>query len=108
VNPPMITIYTDPNGPRSLQNQKLNVYNYTLPGAEEYKEFYKPVYAPGDTTPDFRTTIHWQSGIVLEKDRKVNINFYSGDEDATYTYIIQGMTSRGKPMYEKGTVVIKE
>ncbi|NNF36508.1 MAG: hypothetical protein HKN68_20570 [Saprospiraceae bacterium] len=108
VNPPFITIYTDPNGPRSLQNKEYNTFNYLLPGLEDYKEFYKPVYDSGDTNPDFRTTIHWEPKITLKKGQKANVNFYSGDEDANYTYIIQGITSSGTPIFKQGKLEIRE
>ena len=108
VNPPAIIIYTDPNGPRSLRDRKGSIYTYLLPGGEDVREFYKPVYNSGDVNPDFRTTIHWESGIKLRKGENHIVSFYSGDENADYTYIIQGMTSSGKPIYYEDKILIKD
>jgi hypothetical protein len=80
-------------------------------GLQRKKEFYSPDYS---TVPaiqsrlaDFRDLLYWNPSLSLEKDEKINIEFYSSDKTGKYEISVQGITKEGKPAvgYSTFTVV---
>jgi hypothetical protein len=49
-------------------------------------------------TPDFRNTLYWDPDITTGMDGEAGIEFYTSDEAAEYTLIIEGFTSSGIPV----------
>ena len=80
-------------------------------GLQRKKEFYSPDYS---TVPaiqsrlaDFRDLLYWNPSLSLEKDGKINIEFYSSDKTGKYEISVQGITKEGQPAvgYSTFTVV---
>ena len=48
--------------------------------------------------PDFRNTLYWDPDVTTGIDGKAGIEFYTSDDAAEYTIIIEGFTSAGIPV----------
>lgn len=79
--------------------QPTGILSITPKGISISKEFYKPVYDVSSDKQfqnDLRTTIHWEPGIVADKDGKAKFDFFTSDEAGTYRMIIEGIDFQGK------------
>lgn len=65
---------------------------FTLP-----KEFYAPKYKANSTPDmtDIRSTIYWEPFIITDKDGKATVSFYTADNPASYSLIIEGSDMQG-------------
>jgi len=68
-------------------------------GYQKPVEFYAPKYDTPEkrnaTTPDLRTTIHWQPVVKTDDDSVASFEFYTADEPTTYTVVIEGLANDG-------------
>jgi hypothetical protein len=75
-------------------------------GYQKPVEFYVPKYeinsVRNSKKRDMRSTIYWNPKIKLDSTGKATINFYTADPIATYTYILEGVTSKGEICRFKG------
>jgi len=62
-------------------------------------EFYAPKYDTPEKryaqTPDLRTTIHWQPVVKTDNEGVASFEFYTADEQTSYTVIIEGLADDG-------------
>lgn len=73
-----------------------------LLGVNKYKTFYAPLYASPQSDvamPDKRTTIHWEPDLLLDREGKAHVIFYTADRPGFYTVIIEGVTDKGIPCH---------
>jgi len=49
--------------------------------------------------PDFRQTLYWNPDIQIDKNKSVNLEFYSSDEKGTFEIIFEGVSAKGQPVY---------
>lgn len=78
-----------------------------LTGISRYKEFYAPKYDTPEkkrTTPDNRTTIHWQPVMNLDSEGRAQVRFYTADRRSHYTVVIEGITPSGKLCRYEGII----
>ncbi len=74
--------------------------------------FTSPVYT--DSTeqsppqPDFRNTLYWNPQIRTDKAGKATVEFYSSDEAADFTYILEGLSADGKSGRYTGTISVQD
>jgi hypothetical protein len=104
-----IVIYTKGEGKLSLPSyniKQLMPLGYQLP-----VEFYSPKYDTQERLenrqPDLRTTIYWQPNVVTDEEGKAKLDFYTADDPATYTVIIEGISEDGKLIHYRGNALIK-
>ena len=68
-------------------------------GYQKPVEFYAPKYdtlgKKNSITPDLRTTIHWQPVIKTNSQGEAAFEFYTDDEAASFTMVIEGLTDNG-------------
>jgi hypothetical protein len=57
--------------------------------------------------PDFRNTLYWNPDIKPDKSGKVSFDFWSSDNASEYLINLQGVTSSGKAVSFKKSVIIK-
>jgi hypothetical protein len=85
-----------------------NIKAVTPPGYQRPAEFYSPRYETEEEResgpPDLRTTIYWNPNVVISPEGEATIDFYSADAPATYTLLIQGVTSDGTVIQSKNTI----
>ncbi len=74
------------------------------------KQFYSPKYtaknvntAPGT---DMRSTIYWAPQVITDKNGKATISFFSADNPADYTLIMEGTDANGNLGYEQSKLKI--
>jgi hypothetical protein len=83
---------------------------YELP--QSAKEFYSPVYssdtARNSRIPDFRNTLYWQPMLHTDKTGNASIEFYSSDESADYSIVIEGIASDGRTGKATSALKIKQ
>jgi hypothetical protein len=79
---------------------------YTTPA-----EFYSPKYdapkSPDDDIPDLRTTIYWKPDVVVTKDSKTSVDFYTADTHTTYSVVTEGICPDGTLIYGHKKAVVK-
>ncbi|MFS8615223.1 MAG: hypothetical protein FWJ85_00255 [Solitalea sp.] len=71
--------------------------HYAPPGFDVTREFYSPRYDRTARTrlSDFRTTIHWESGLITDDTGKAAFDFYNADQPGTYRIVVEGINGAG-------------
>jgi len=81
-------------------------------GYQQPVEFYSPKYdTPGKRnaqTPDLRTTIHWQPVVQTDSLGVASFEFYTADDPASYTVIIEGLANDGSIIRQEGKLWVKD
>jgi hypothetical protein len=112
INGAVINVYTRPDGPRSLQARvKEGILNFSHPAYDEAREFYAPDYeneAIPESKPDLRTAIHWEPNLMLDKNGKGTLKFFSADGSSTYQVRVEGISENGVPIFKTYSIDIKE
>jgi hypothetical protein len=74
-------------------------------------EFYSPKYDTKEKLenqqPDLRTTIYWQPNVLTDEEGKAKLNFYTADDPATYSVIIEGVSVDGRLIHYRGNGLIR-
>jgi hypothetical protein len=90
------------------QTPVYNIKSVTPPGYQKPAEFYSPRYETEEQREsgprDLRTTIYWNPNVIITPEGEAQIDFYSADIPATYTLLIQGVTSDGAVIQERNTI----
>lgn len=112
INPPVISVYTRRNGPRSWQTRFLDgILNFTHPTYHQAREFYQPSYGESRSAQDkadLRTAIHWEPQIQFNGEGKAVLSFYTADTPSTYEVRIEGVQLDGVPVSQVHTFQVKE
>jgi hypothetical protein len=73
-------------------------------------EFYSPKYDSQESIenskPDLRTTIFWEPNVLTDDEGKASLDFYTADDPATYTVIIEGVSDDGRLIHYRGNASI--
>ncbi|MEO5996852.1 MAG: hypothetical protein ABIN89_08975 [Chitinophagaceae bacterium] len=62
------------------------------------QKFYAPNYSYVGSTndiPDIRSSIHWAPNIIMDKEGKAIVSFYTADHAGTYSMVIEGSDMNG-------------
>ena len=106
----VIAIYTK-RGEGRLPLPSYNIKTLTPLGYQLPVEFYSPKYDSQerleDTKPDLRTTIYWNPNVLTDDEGKVKLDFYTADDPATYSVIIEGVSDEGKLIHFRGDGLIR-
>ena len=101
----VISIYTkraDTDQPIAMDSPSLLFHiKSVLPlGYQKPIEFYAPKYDTPEKrnaqAPDLRTTIHWQPVVQTDSAGVASFEFYTADEQTSYTVVVEGLTDEGK------------
>ena len=100
---------TTKSGP-SLRKGKPPVVKMVLPlGYQEPVEFYSPRYEFQQqnvgSKQDLRSTLYWNPVIQADSNGKAQFDFYTADATSTYTVIVEGITSKGKIVYQTAKII---
>lgn len=95
------------SGPFMKKTPGTYVYRYvpyTLP-----KLFYSPKYKADKpiTTPDLRSTIHWEPNIMTDAKGEAKVSFFSSDHPGNYTFILEGGDLAGHVGRQTGKIKIR-
>ena len=73
-------------------------------------EFYSPKYDSKESIenpmPDLRTTIYWKPNVQTDEEGKAKLDFYTADDPATYSVIIEGVSNDGRLIHYRGNSLI--
>lgn len=97
------------NASRVLEKNRSVIYPL---GYQAPIEYYAPKYeaAPDkedSPIPDYRTTIHWQSGLNPGKDGVISFSFFTADTPSTYTIVVEGISDKGDIIYNTKKIKIQ-
>jgi hypothetical protein len=74
-------------------------------------EFYSPDYSTdslkNNRIPDYRNTLYWAPDLLTGKDGKTEIEFFTSDESADYTIVVEGLSADGKTGSSSVTFFVK-
>ena len=80
-------------------------------GLQLQRIFYAPVYTNGDKgdlrIPDNRTTLLWEPDITLSGRQPVKLDCFTSDFRGTYRIVLQGISSKGTPVFSEATFTVK-
>ena len=108
-----ISIYTK-DGRSTVSNiaQQLNIKTISVLGHQHPEEFYAPKYETYaqryNGKPDLRTTIHWQPVVQIDDSGSAAFEFYTADEQISYTVTIEGVANDGTIIRHEGELWRKE
>jgi len=105
----VIVIYTK-KGEINTSLPSFNIKQLMPPGYQLPVEFYSPKYdtqaSINNPTPDLRTTIYWKPNVITDEEGNAKLDFYTSDDSATYSVIIEGVSNDGKLIHYKGDSLI--
>ncbi|MEM8937934.1 MAG: TonB-dependent receptor plug domain-containing protein [Bacteroidota bacterium] len=108
----VIAVYTKDGTKRTdLNKGKIGKsIDFTHPGFYVSREFYVPKYdSPDSKLPmeDIRkSTIFWEPKLILNDNNSV-VSFYSSDMVGLYEVILEGLSSKGLPVFSTATIEIE-
>jgi len=105
----VIVIYTK-RGDGHISLPSFNIKPLIPLGYQLPIEFYSPKYdtqeSANDSKPDFRTTIYWKPNVITDAEGNVKLDFYTADDPATYSVVIEGVSDDGKLIHYRGNSLI--
>jgi len=105
----VIVIYTK-KGEISNSLPSFNLKQMIPLGYQAPIEFYSPKYDTPESInnpkPDLRTTIYWKPDVITDDEGNAHLDFYTADDPATYSVIIEGVADDGKLIHFYGKSVI--
>jgi TonB-dependent SusC/RagA subfamily outer membrane receptor len=107
----VISIFTKDAGNIGSTSTPLFHIKTIIPlGYQASAEFYAPKYETtaqhSNPKPDLRTTIHWQPVVQTDSRGTTSFEFYTADEQASYTVIIEGLTDDGTIIRQTAIIAI--
>jgi len=73
--------------------------------------FELPVYDDNDqkesAKPDARQVLLWEPEITFGEDQTIQLSFYTSDLSGRYVITLQGMTEKGKPVFEQQVIEVQ-
>ena len=94
------------------QTQSPNIKNVSPLGYQQPIAFYAPKYETDaqryNGKPDLRTTIHWQPVVQTDSQGIASFEFYTADENTSYTVIIEGLADDGQIIRKEAKLWKKE
>ena len=109
----VISIFTKRG--RSMNNMNniitsLNIRAFIPLGYQHPVEFYAPKYETeakrNNGKPDLRTTIHWQPVVQTDNLGVASFEFYTADEQTSYTVTIEGVDDDGRIIQKNEKIYI--
>ena len=96
----VIVIYTKTGDSNYKKTPSFHIQSISPLGYQQPIEFYAPKYdtpsRKAASKPDLHTTIHWQPVVQTDDKGNATFQFYTADEPASYTVIIEGLTNEGR------------
>ena len=105
----VIVVYTK-RGEINTSRPSFNIKQLTPLGYQMPVEFYSPKYdtqeSINNSKPDLRTTIYWKPDVVTDDKGNAKLDFYTADDPATYSIIIEGVSDDGRLIHYRGNALI--
>jgi hypothetical protein len=88
-----------------------SIFRQVYEGCQVQKYFNSPDYSrevkKDKHLPDFRNTMYWKPDLHTSKDGQAEVSFYTSDESAEYTIIVEGISADGKTGYSTSNFNVK-
>jgi len=102
----VIVLYTKRGKYNTHEIPLFHIRTFSPLGYQTPVEFYAPKYDTPEkrnlTTPDLRTTIHWQPVVQTDSEGIASFEFYTADEQTSYTVVIEGLANDGSIIRKEG------
>lgn len=99
-----IVSFVTKKGNLSLFEADNTVFRQVFEGPQPVSKFYSPDYSVDSLrtrrVPDERNTLYWNPDIRPDSVGKIELRFFSSDEDTDYTLIIEGISGDGRHIYK--------
>jgi len=106
----VIVVYTKRGERNSTPLPSFNIKSLTPLGYQSPVEFYSPKYDTQESInnpkPDLRTTIYWKPNVLTDDEGNAKLDFYTADDPATYSVIIEGVSDDGELIHYRGNSLI--
>ena len=56
---------------------------------------------------DERTAIHWEPNLSIKQNQPTQLSFYAADTPTTYEVRVEGVTTKGKPIFKTMTLDVE-
>jgi hypothetical protein len=86
-----------------------DVIVHKIIGYNKPRKFFSPDYSGkgGDSNPDFRTTVCWEPNVIVGRDGKASVSFYTADLETRYRIVIEGVSENGIPFRTESFIDVK-
>jgi hypothetical protein len=88
-----------------------SIFRQVYEACQVHTGFYSPDYITNlmknSHIPDFRNTLCWKPDLLTKKDGKTEIEFFTSDESAEYTIVVEGLSSDGRKGFSTTTLTVK-
>jgi hypothetical protein len=102
-----VVITTKKGSAATYDTPKYNIKKVMPLGYQKPVEFYSPRYETPEQRdngkPDLRTTIYWNPNVSISSGEGI-FDFFTADASATYSVVIQGVTSDGAVVFKRGKI----
>jgi hypothetical protein len=97
-----IVSYSTYNGTFDAFELDPEVVGVDYNGLQLQREFYSPVYETqqqiDSRLPDLRNTLLWAPDIIIGKEGRTSLQFYSSDRSGKFVIMLQGISINGEPV----------
>jgi len=80
-------------------------------GLQLRREFYSPKYETrqqiDSRLPDLRNTLLWAPDIIIGKEGRTSLQFYSSDRSGKFVIVLQGISNNGDPVSSVTTFSVR-
>ena len=94
-----IVSFITKKGNLSVMEFDNSIFRQVYEGCQDQNNFYSPDYSTDimkvNRIPDFRNTLFWKPDLHTGKNGKSEIVFFTSDESANYTIVVEGLASDG-------------
>jgi len=88
-----------------------SIFRQVYEGCQIPNNFYSPDYNTSvlkeSRIPDYRNTLFWKPDLHTMKNGKAEIEFYTSDEKAEYTIVVEGISNDGRTGLSRTSVNVK-
>lgn len=88
-----------------------SIFRQVYEACQIQNNFYSPDYSTevmkNNRIPDYRNTLYWAPDQHTTKDGKTVVEFYTSDESAEYTIVVEGISADGKTGFSTAFMVVK-
>jgi hypothetical protein len=88
-----------------------SVFRQAYEACQVKKDFYSPDYSTDQLKesriPDYRNTLYWKPDLQTMEDGKAETEFFTSDESAEYTIVVEGIAFDGRRGFASATLSVK-
>jgi len=88
-----------------------SIFRQVYEACQLHTEFFSPDYSSAllknSHIPDYRNTIYWNPDLRTTIKGKTEIEFFTSDEKAEYTIVVEGISNDGKTGLSRTTIIVK-